>query len=73
VGFGRFLRRRGLPVGTGRILTFCRAVGALAPVTRDGLYWAGRASLIGRREDFEAFDRASDEYFRAGIRFPDIA
>ena len=30
VGFGRQLRARGLPVGTGRVLVFCRAVAALA-------------------------------------------
>src|SRR4029450_13288734 len=36
VGFGRLLRQRGLPVGTGRILTFCRAVAALARIDRRG-------------------------------------
>jgi uncharacterized protein with von Willebrand factor type A (vWA) domain len=51
VGFGRELRRLGLPVGTGRILTFCRAAAALAPLDRASLYWAGRASLISRPED----------------------
>ncbi|HLB62205.1 MAG TPA: VWA domain-containing protein [Actinomycetota bacterium] len=64
VGFGRELRRRGLPVGTGRILTFCRATVALSPLDRERLYWAGRASLVGRKEDFEAFDSAFEEYFR---------
>jgi hypothetical protein len=29
IGFGRDLRHRGLAVGTGRIVTFCRAAGAL--------------------------------------------
>ncbi|MGQ0670874.1 MAG: vWA domain-containing protein [Actinomycetota bacterium] len=73
VGFGRYLRGRGLPVGTGRILTFCRAVGALAPVGREELYWAGRASLISRKEDIEAFDRSFEEYFRQGGEIPPIA
>ncbi len=73
VGFGRELRKRGLPVGTGRILTYCRAAEALSPLDRDRLYWAGRAALVGRREDFEAYDRAFDEYFRAGADIPPVA
>ncbi len=63
IGFGRELRRRGLPVGTGRILTFCRAAAALSPLTRTDLYWCGRASLISRPEDAEAFEQAFDAYF----------
>jgi uncharacterized protein with von Willebrand factor type A (vWA) domain len=62
VAFGRELRARGLPVGTGRILTFVRAVAVLAPVDRDALFWAGRASLVARREDLEAYDAAFDEW-----------
>ena len=68
VGFGRDLRRRGLPVGTGRIVTFCRAAAALGALDRDDLYWAGRASLIARPEDAEAFDAAFDDWFRQEIR-----
>ncbi len=67
IGFGRELRARGLPVGTGRILTFARAAAALSPLGRDELYWAARASLISRPEDVEAFDAAFDSYFREGI------
>jgi hypothetical protein len=65
VAFGRELRARGLPVGTGRILTFCRAVAALGLNDRDSLYWAGRTSMIGRREDFEAYDDAFEEWYRS--------
>ncbi|MDQ3751421.1 MAG: VWA domain-containing protein [Actinomycetota bacterium] len=63
VGFGRELRARGLPVGTGRILNFCRAAGVLAPLDRANLYWSGRATLISRPEDAELFDRAFEAYF----------
>jgi uncharacterized protein with von Willebrand factor type A (vWA) domain len=65
VAFGRELRARGLPVGTGRILTFVRAVGALGSVDRDGLYWAGRASLVSSRPDIDAFDAAFEEWIRS--------
>jgi uncharacterized protein with von Willebrand factor type A (vWA) domain len=62
-GFGRALRAQGLAVGTGRIVTFCRAVLALAPPDRNGVYWAGRASLVSRPEDFATYDRVFDAYF----------
>lgn len=65
VAFGRELRARGLPVGTGRILTFCRAVAALGLTDRDSLFWAGRTSMIGRKEDFEAYDDAFAAWYRS--------
>jgi hypothetical protein len=68
IGFGRDLRRRGLVVGTGRLVTFCRAAAALGALDRTDLYWAGRSSLISRPEDVDAFDDAFREWFREGIR-----
>jgi uncharacterized protein len=64
VSFGRRLRGNGLPVGTGRILTFVRAVSALGPLGRDAIYWAGRSTLISRHEDQPAFDAAFEEWWR---------
>jgi uncharacterized protein with von Willebrand factor type A (vWA) domain len=52
--FGRALRAEGLPVGTGRIQSFCRAVEEAG--ARD-LYWAGRATLVSRRDDIPVYDR----------------
>jgi uncharacterized protein len=63
VGFGRLLRQRGLPVGTGRILTFCRAVAALDRLDRRGVYWAGRVAMVARKEDLAAYDEAFDHWF----------
>ena len=63
VGFGRDLRARGLPVGTGRILTFCRAVAALGLTDRDSLYWAGRTTLVASRVDLLAYDEAFDAWY----------
>src|SRR5262245_42269054 len=68
IGFGRDLRRRGLPVGTGRIVTFCRAAGALGLLESEDLYWAGRSSLISRPEDVETFDEAFAAWFGTGFR-----
>ena len=65
VAFGRDLRARGLPVGTGRILTFLRAVAALGLADRDSLYWAGRVSLVASRADLDAYDAAFDAWYRS--------
>jgi uncharacterized protein len=61
-GFGRALRTAGLPVGTGRIASFCRAAALLSP---DDLYWAGRATLVGRREQIPVYDRVFRAFFGA--------
>ena len=63
VGFGRHLRTRGLPVGTGRILTFCRAAAVLDPTDPKDLRRAARATLVSRPEDLRALDEAFDRYF----------
>lgn len=65
VGFGRELRARGLPVGTGRILTFVRAVAALGLTDRLSLYWAGRVSMIGRREELATYDAVFEDWYRS--------
>ncbi len=67
VSLGRELRSRGLPVGTGRILTFCRAVAALGLTDRDSLYWAGATTLVASHGDLERFGGAFDEWYR-GLR-----
>jgi uncharacterized protein with von Willebrand factor type A (vWA) domain len=65
VGLGRDLRARGLPVGTGRILTFVRAATALGLTDRESLYWAGRASMIARRDDLDAYDETFEHWYRS--------
>src|SRR6476619_804614 len=65
VAFGRELRARGLPVGTGRIVTFLRAVASLGLADRDSLYWAGRISLVASRADRCAYDAAFDAGYRS--------
>ncbi len=58
--FGRALREEGVPVGTGRIASFCRAAALLSP---GDLYWAGRATLLGRREQIPVYDRVFSAFF----------
>jgi uncharacterized protein with von Willebrand factor type A (vWA) domain len=63
VGFGRLLRTQGLPVGTGRILSFCRSVAILDPITTENLYWAARSTLISSRQHVDVFERCFAVYF----------
>ena len=65
IAFGRALRAAGMPVGTGRILTFVRAVSVLGLVDRDSLYWAGRTTMIARRDELDAYDEVFDEWYRS--------
>jgi uncharacterized protein len=66
VGFGRYLRWLGFPVGTGQILTFCRAAGLLDPFDREDLYWAAHSTFGPPRKDLEEFDGAFHAYFGSG-------
>lgn len=63
VGFGDALRGAGLTVGTGDVQTFCEAVAELDPTDLADLYWAGRASLVTRREQIPVYRRVFRRYF----------
>src|SRR6185436_19508114 len=65
VALGRDLRAKGLPVGTGRILTFVRGVAAIGLTDRASLYWTARASLVASRADLDTFDATFDAWFRS--------
>ena len=64
IALGRDLRARGLPVGTGRILTFVRGVAAIGLTDRTSLYWTARATMVANRTDLDTFDAAFDAWFR---------
>ena len=57
VGFARELRAAGLSVGTGDVLAYFAAMTPLDPTDLIDLYWAGRCSLVSRREDIEVYDQ----------------
>jgi len=59
VGFGRALRQAGLPVESRRLQAFRRAAETLP----DDLYWAGRTTLVGRRDELPVYDRVFRDYF----------
>jgi uncharacterized protein with von Willebrand factor type A (vWA) domain len=63
VGFARALRAAGLTVGTGDVLTYCSAMGPLDPADLTDLYWAGRVTLVNRRDNIAAYDVVFRRYF----------
>ena len=50
VAFGHELRDDGLAVGSGDVLTYCAAVATLDPTDLVDLYWAGRTTMVTRRD-----------------------
>ena len=68
VTFGRVLREAGLEVGPGRVSDALRGLAAVDLTRRDDVYWTLRQTLVSRREDIDAFDRAFHAWFlRAAV------
>lgn len=66
VGFTRELRAAGIGAGTGDAIVFVQALATLstgAGIALVDLYWAGRATLVSRREDIPGYDRVFRSYF----------
>ncbi len=63
VNFTAELRAAGLPVGSGDVLAYCAAVGALDPTDLVDLYWGGRTTLVTRRENIGVYDRVFRRFF----------
>jgi uncharacterized protein len=69
VGFGRALRDAGLAVGTGDVQAYCGALATLDPTDLVDLYWAGRTTLVTRRDDIPRYDEVFRQYF-LGVAVP---
>jgi uncharacterized protein len=65
-GFSRELRAAGVAVGTGDILTYCAAMEPLDPTDLLDLYWAGRATLVSKRDDIAVYDAVFRRFFLGG-------
>jgi uncharacterized protein len=66
VNFTAELRAAGLSIGSGDVLTYCAAVGALDPTDLLDLYWGGRTALVTRRESIPVYDRVFRRFFLDG-------
>ena len=62
-GFASALRAAGLAVPTGSVVLFTRALAAVGMADRQKVYWAGRATLVRRREDTAAYDRVFSAFW----------
>ena len=58
VGFAERLRRAGVDVPVGSTVLFARALELVGIASRADVYWAGRATLVLRPEDTDAYDDA---------------
>ena len=58
VAFARVLRVAGVGVSVSATIAFSEALAVLGLESRDHAYWAGRATLVQRPEDTDAYDRA---------------
>ncbi len=63
VNFVRELRGAGLPAGTGDAAAYCAAMASLDPTDLADLYWAGRTTLVSRRESIGPYDEVFRRYF----------
>jgi uncharacterized protein with von Willebrand factor type A (vWA) domain len=70
VGFCAELRRAGVPAGTGDVLTYATAAAALDPSDLVDLYWAGRVTLVTRRDAIPRYDAVFRRYFLGGDSGP---
>ncbi|HSO50128.1 MAG TPA: hypothetical protein VLS86_06240, partial [Acidimicrobiia bacterium] len=63
VDFGERLRKAGLPVGSGDLLAYCGAMAALNPGDLLDLYWAGRTTMVTRRDHIPVYDSVFRSFF----------
>lgn len=63
VEFGDELRDAGIAVGTGDAMTYVQAVSLLNPADLGDVYWAGRGTLVSRRDLIPTYDRVFRKFF----------
>ena len=63
VDFGQELRQADVVIGSGEIATYCTAVAALNPSDILDLYWAGRSTLITRRDQIAIYNDVFRQFF----------
>jgi hypothetical protein len=61
--FAAALRAAGLAVGSGDVLAYATAMSTLDPTDLVDLYWAGRTTLVTRRDSISPYDRVFRQFF----------
>lgn len=72
IGFGRVLRRAGLPVGTAQIMDALRALQLVGLRRRDDVYQAFYSIFVTHRDQVELFDQAFDLFWRSPSQLPSM-
>jgi hypothetical protein len=73
-GFAGVLRAEGVAVPPDCAVAYARALDAVGLDQREGVYWAGRGTLVRRPEDVPAYDAAFRRFWEGrGARLPDEA
>ena len=70
VAFSVLLRRAGLAVPVGSVVTFAEALGAVGIDRRASVYWAGRSVMVRRPEDIGLFDRVFATFWLGRVGQP---
>lgn len=65
IGFGQALRDATISVGTDDVLTFTSATAILDVTDLMDVYWAGRATLVRRRDQVPIYNEVFQRYFLA--------
>ena len=63
IRFAQHLRTHGFPLGSGRIVAYCRGAAELDPTDPVDLYWAGRLALVDDHRRLPDYDRAFAQWF----------
>lgn len=63
VDFARELRGAGVAAGSGDVLAYSSALAVLDPADLVDLYWAGRATLVSKRDDIGVYDEVFRRFF----------
>lgn len=66
VDFANELRGAGMAVGSGDVLTYCQAMEPLDPTDLVDLYFAGRTTLVNKRDDIPIYDETFRWFFLSG-------
>lgn len=69
-GFARALRAAGLVVTPDRTAAFLHAASEVGVGSREGVYWAGRATLCSEPEHLRTYDQVFRAWFAGGFERP---
>lgn len=70
VAFVAALRRAGLSIPVGATVSYVESVGQVGIADRNGVYWAGRATLVLRPEDIGVYDEVFAAFWQGAGTHP---